>query len=56
MKDPNSNPDMIPQKPERFEEMKEYAAELAKGIKHLRVDFYQIGGGNIRWRANILSL
>ena len=44
MKDPNSNPDMIPQKPERFEEMKEYAAELAKGIKHLRVDFYQIDG------------
>lgn len=44
MKDPNSDPDMIPQKPERFEEMKEYAAELAKGIKHLRVDFYQIDG------------
>ena len=41
MKDPNS--DVLPKKPNRFEEMKLLAAELSKGIPHVRVDFYMIG-------------
>lgn len=40
MKDPNST--VPPNKPVQFEEMKEYATKLSKGIKHLRVDFYII--------------
>lgn len=40
MKDPNS--DNPPSCPKEFEEMKEYARILSKGIPHLRVDFYVI--------------
>jgi len=41
MRDPNSK--IIPQKPARFEEMKRIAANLSKGIPHVRVDFYMVG-------------
>lgn len=33
-----------PSKPKCFEEMKELAKVLSKGIKHVRVDFYEING------------
>ncbi|MBR2309186.1 MAG: glycosyl transferase [Oscillospiraceae bacterium] len=33
-----------PEKPQCFEEMKELAAKLSKGIPHLRVDFYEVDG------------
>lgn len=39
---PNAN--VLPQKPERFEEMKELAAILSEGIPHVRVDFYEVSG------------
>ena len=42
MRDPNS--DTPPKIPEQFEEMKELARKLSKGIRHLRVDFYLIDG------------
>ena len=32
------------QKPTRFDEMKESAAVLSKGIPHVRVDMYEVGG------------
>jgi len=32
-----------PQKPKHFEKMKEIAAELSRGLSHVRVDFYCIG-------------
>ena len=41
MKDPHA--DVLPEKPERFEEMKRLAAVLSQGIPHVRVDFYMIG-------------
>lgn len=41
MRDPHS--DIPPEKPEKFEEMKRVAAEVSKGIPHVRVDFYMIG-------------
>jgi len=40
MKDPNS--EIIPFKPQKFEEMKALARELCKGIPHVRTDFYLI--------------
>lgn len=40
MKDPNSK--ILPKKPECFEQMREMAKKLSKGIPHLRVDFYYI--------------
>ena len=40
---PNA-PDGRIQKPAAFEEMKQLAGELSKGIKHLRVDLYDING------------
>ena len=33
-----------PEKPKCFEEMKELAAKLSKGIPHVRVDFYEANG------------
>lgn len=42
MKDPPA--DISPQKPEHFEEMKQFAEILSEGIPHLRVDFYLIRG------------
>lgn len=42
MRDPNA--EKMPRKPEAFEKMKSIAAELSKGIPHLRVDFYLING------------
>lgn len=38
------NADMLPKKPECFEEMKMLATKLAEGIPHLRVDFYEVDG------------
>lgn len=35
-------PDIIIQKPEKLEDMLEYAKKLSKGIPHVRVDFYSI--------------
>lgn len=40
MKDPNS--DILPDKPEKFEEMKKIAQLLSKDIPHVRIDFYII--------------
>ena len=41
MKDPNSN-NPSPKKVEEFDEMRNYARKLSKGIPHVRVDFYVI--------------
>lgn len=38
------NADVLPQKPEKFEEMKILASKLSKGIPHVRVDFYEVNG------------
>lgn len=38
MKDENS--EILPEKPRKFEKMKELASKLSKGIPHVRVDFY----------------
>lgn len=38
------NAEVLPQKPECFEEMKALAAKLSKGIPHVRVDFYEVNG------------
>lgn len=38
------NADILPAKPETFEEMKCLAEKLAKGIPHIRVDFYEVNG------------
>ena len=37
------NPNMI-QKPASFEQMKEMAAALSKGFKHVRIDLYEVEG------------
>lgn len=39
---PNAN--LLPQKPEKFEEMKRLASVLSEGIPHVRVDFYEVCG------------
>ncbi|MBQ2818876.1 MAG: glycosyl transferase [Clostridia bacterium] len=38
------NADVLPEKPEKFELMKELASKLSKGIPYLRVDFYEVDG------------
>ena len=38
------NAKILPQKPERFEEMRILAQKLSKDIPHLRVDFYEVDG------------
>lgn len=38
------NAKQIPNKPSKFEEMKEIARTLSKGIPHIRVDLYEING------------
>lgn len=38
------NADVIPEKPEKFEEMRMLAEKLSKDIPHLRVDFYEVNG------------
>ena len=38
------NAAILPQKPEKFEEMKVLASKLSKGIPHVRVDFYEVNG------------
>lgn len=38
------NADVPPQKPLCFDEMKEIAAKLSKGIPHVRVDLYEVNG------------
>lgn len=40
MRDPNS--EIIPEKPQNFELMKDLAKKLSKGMHHVRVDFYEI--------------
>ena len=37
------NASVLPEKPAKFEEMKQLAAKLSKGIPHVRIDFYEIG-------------
>ena len=39
---PNSS--IPPQKPEKFEEMKKVASELCEGIRHVRIDMYELNG------------
>ncbi len=38
------NSDKSIEKPDKFEEMKEIAAKLSKGIKHVRIDLYELDG------------
>lgn len=38
------NAKILPEKPLCFEEMKELAAKLSRGIPHVRVDFYEVDG------------
>lgn len=38
------NAKVQPQKPKCFEEMKQLAAKLSKGMPHVRVDFYEVNG------------
>lgn len=38
------NATVLPEKPLKFEEMKQLAAKLSKGIPHVRVDFYEVNG------------
>ena len=38
------NAEVPPLKPVCFEEMKEIAAKLSKGIPHVRVDLYEVNG------------
>ena len=38
------NASVLPEKPEKFDEMRELAEKLAKGIPQLRVDFYEVNG------------
>ena len=38
------NAEVLPQKPELFEEMRALAEKLSVGIPHLRVDFYEVDG------------
>ena len=42
VKDPHA--EIVPQKPEQFEQMRELAEILSRGLAHLRVDFYLIDG------------
>lgn len=42
MKDPNS--EILPAKPDCFEEMRRIASALSKGIPHVRTDFYCASG------------
>ena len=44
IKNGHLNADTIPEKPRNFEEMKVLAEKLAKGIPHVRVDFYEVNG------------
>lgn len=36
--------DVLPEKPEQFEKLKELASSLSQGIPHVRVDFYVVNG------------
>lgn len=38
------NADVRPQKPECFDEMRDLAEKLSDGLKHVRVDFFQVNG------------
>lgn len=38
------NAEVLPQKPECFEEMRALSEKLSAGIPHLRVDFYEVNG------------
>lgn len=40
----HNNAPVPPQKPKNFERMKEFAAKLSEGTRHLRVDFYEVNG------------
>ncbi len=40
----HNNAPIPPKKPENFEKMKAFARVLAKGTRHLRVDFYEVDG------------
>ena len=44
---PNAN--VMPQKPKDFEKMKELAEKLAKGFPQVRVDFYVLNDGTIKF-------
>lgn len=38
------NAKILPEKPKCFEEMKQLAAKLSKGMPHVRIDFYEVNG------------
>ena len=40
----HENAKILPKKPESFEQMKQIAEKLSKGIPHVRVDFYEVKG------------
>lgn len=37
------NAEILPEKPKKFEEMKQLASKLSKGIPHVRIDFFEVG-------------
>lgn len=40
----HQNAKILPEKPQRFELMKDLAKKLSEGIPHVRVDFYEVNG------------
>lgn len=40
----HENASVMPAKPERFQEMIEFAEKISKGIPHVRCDFYEVNG------------
>ncbi len=44
IKQSHPNAEIVPEKPEKFEEMKSLASALSKNIPHVRVDFYEVDG------------
>ena len=44
VKNGHQNAKVLPEKPQRFELMKELAKKLSQGIPHVRIDFYEVDG------------
>lgn len=44
LKNGHENADIVPEKPDKFDEMVKIATELSQGCKHVRVDLYNING------------
>lgn len=44
VKQGHPRPEILPKKPEMFDQMKSIAENLSKGLNHVRVDLYQVNG------------